>query len=374
MNDEKRKEKVDYKIRSVQLLNYINDILQERLITDPFFQRNLVWRELHKQEFIRTILLGYPFPHIFLSKGKINLEKKISVSSIVDGQQRTNAILEYISDKIRIDGKTFSDLNDDEKQDFYKYEIPVIELDLTNDSKIVSDIFQRINRTSNSLTMIERKSSEYSASEFMQFSEFLSGQISFDIDKEEDDEISEIKNNPYISDTFKIWSRDVVKNKRNNEYIKLINSENIFSIPDVAKKVNLMYTLNLISTNLGGFFNRNDKSWEYAEVYKDDFSLKDEVTYSFNKTAHLINLLKFKKTSIWNKKANFFSLFSYLVANVNHIDLSNTLLINNIKDKLNSFIPSDEYKMAAKEGVNNLKEREIRNNEINNLFDEFFPS
>ena len=70
-------DELDYKIRSVQLLNYISDINNGRLITDPFFQRNLVWREIHKKDFIQTILLGYPFPQIFITKGKIDPKGKI---------------------------------------------------------------------------------------------------------------------------------------------------------------------------------------------------------------------------------------------------------------------------------------------------------
>ena len=84
---------IQYQVRSVQLLNLINDLISEKLVSDPFYQRNLVWRDLHKQDFIQTILLGFPFPQIFISKGKIDLEKRISIASIVDGQQRCNAIL-----------------------------------------------------------------------------------------------------------------------------------------------------------------------------------------------------------------------------------------------------------------------------------------
>ncbi|MEX5928018.1 DUF262 domain-containing protein [Providencia hangzhouensis] len=49
----------------------MNDIESGRLVTNPFFQRNLVWRDFHKQEFIKTILLGYPFPHVFCLKVKL---------------------------------------------------------------------------------------------------------------------------------------------------------------------------------------------------------------------------------------------------------------------------------------------------------------
>ncbi|WP_341708926.1 DUF262 domain-containing protein, partial [Halopseudomonas sp.] len=83
---------IDYRVRSVSLLNLFNEIRNGRLIPDAYFQRNLVWREVHKIDFIKTILLGLPFPQIFISKGKVDVETMSTVSCIVDGQQRTNAM------------------------------------------------------------------------------------------------------------------------------------------------------------------------------------------------------------------------------------------------------------------------------------------
>ncbi|WP_139045254.1 DUF262 domain-containing protein, partial [Pseudomonas amygdali] len=78
---------VEYRVRSVSLLNLVNDIRAGRLIPDAYFQRNLVWRDVHKREFIKTILLGLPFPQIFISKGKVDVKTMSTVSCIVDGQQ-----------------------------------------------------------------------------------------------------------------------------------------------------------------------------------------------------------------------------------------------------------------------------------------------
>ncbi|WP_207629299.1 DUF262 domain-containing protein [Photorhabdus cinerea] len=72
----------------------MDDIRSKKLIPDAYFQRNLVWREAHKVDFIDTILSGYPFPQIFISKGKIDVDRMITVSCIVDGQQRINAIMQ----------------------------------------------------------------------------------------------------------------------------------------------------------------------------------------------------------------------------------------------------------------------------------------
>src|SRR5258706_1922629 len=127
----------------------------------PYFQRNLVWRLLHKIDFIKTILLGYPFPQIFIAKGSLDVENMQTTSCIVDGQQRMNSIMEFIQDKYKVDGKFYSELTIKEKEDFLKYQIPIIDLDIANDSPEIIEIFQRLNRTFYSLSTIEKLASEY---------------------------------------------------------------------------------------------------------------------------------------------------------------------------------------------------------------------
>lgn len=77
---------IDYRVRSISLLSLRNELKAERLVPDAYFQRNLVWREIHKKEFIKTILLGLPFPQIFISKGKVDVDTMSTISCIVDGQ------------------------------------------------------------------------------------------------------------------------------------------------------------------------------------------------------------------------------------------------------------------------------------------------
>ena len=93
---------IPYQIRSVQLLNLVRDIKNGNLITNAYFQRNLVWRELHKKDLIKTILDGYPFPLIFISKGEIDVNEMVSTSCVVDGQQRTNVIVSFVNNDFSV--------------------------------------------------------------------------------------------------------------------------------------------------------------------------------------------------------------------------------------------------------------------------------
>ena len=342
---------IEYRVRSVSLLNLVNDIKTARLIPDAYFQRNLVWRDVHKRDFIKTILLGYPFPQIFISKGRVNVETMSTVSCIVDGQQRSNAIVGFIDGAFDLDGKKFADLNDGEKADFLKYEIAVIELDLENDDPKVQEIFQRINRTSNSLTSIEKLASQYSTSEYMLVAKLLTDQVTIDRGEAE-----EFRDDPNIPEDFYTWA----KTKTVKHFVKLINDKGVFNAHEIARKANLMHVLNIMAALIGGFSNRNEKSIELLDDYAQVFDIKDEVVADLERSAEFILKLGLRSKSYWMNKANIFSL---IIAVVNAQKTGIQLNLLRVKQALEQFeaaVP-DDYKLAAAEGVNGTKARQLRN-------------
>jgi Protein of unknown function DUF262 len=343
---------IDYRVRSVSLLNLVNDVKKGRLIPDAYFQRNLVWRDLHNKDFIKTILLGYPFPQIFISKGKIDVTSMSTISCIVDGQQRTNAIIKFIDNQYEVDGRYYSNLTEEEKSNFLKYEIAVIELDLENDDPKVQEIFQRINRTSNSLSIIEKMASEYSTAEYMLVAKLLADEIELEFEATQDD----FREDPNIPKDFFVWA----KKQKVNKFQSLITEKGIFTARDIARKVHLMHILNIMSTVLTDFFNRNEKTTSLLNDYGINFYDKEEIIHILEKTAEIILKLKLKQKSIWFNKSNSFSLIIALAKLKDKID---DLNLEKLKFNLEEFeleLPGD-FKLAATEGVNNKKEREIRN-------------
>lgn len=348
---------IEYRVRSVSLLNLVNDVQRGRLIPDAYFQRNLVWREVHKRDFIKTILLGYPLPQIFISKGKVNVETMSTVSCIVDGQQRTNAIMCFIGGDFDVEGKKYNDLTEPQKAEFLKYDIAVIELDLENDDPKVQEIFQRINRTSNSLSSIEKLASQYSTSEYMLVAKLLSDQITLDKSAEE-----EFKEDPNIPEEFYVWARKkTVKN-----FVKLLNEKGVFNPHEIARKTNLMHTLNIMAAVMGGFSNRNERAQEHLDDYALTFDTKDEVTAALDRAAEFILKVGLKSRSYWLNKANIFSL-TVAVAQVQKEGL--TLDAISVKLALDSFdkeLPQ-EYKLAAAEFVNSTRARQLRHKYVYDL-------
>lgn len=350
---------IAYQIRSVQLINLVRDIKSGNLITDAYFQRNLVWREVNKKELIKTILDGYPFPLIFISKGEIDVERMISTSCIVDGQQRSNAIVSFVNNEYHVDNRYFKNFSEDEKAEFFKYEIPVCELDIKNTDSRLLDIFQRINRTSDSLTGIEKKASEYGASYFMLVCQMLCNQIDVNL---ADQDNEDFKLDPNVPENFLIWARNNVDNCENIQ--NLLTDERIFSIREISRKVNLQYTLNMVSTYLAGFYTRNDKVDEYLLMYLEDFVTKDQVISKFDKVAEFYLKLDLDDKSMWFNKANMFSLFIAL-ADYSKLDSLDILHFSKVLNDFSSLdVYDNDYMILAKEGINNLKERKGRHSLI----------
>lgn len=349
---------IKYTIRSIALLNVVNDVKAARLVPDAYFQRNLVWREVHKKDFIETILQGYPFPQMFFSRGKIDIERMSSTSCIVDGQQRTNAILEFVDNKFAVDGRFFKDLKDDEKSAFLKYEIAIVELDLDNDSPHVLEIFKRLNRTANSLTTIEKLASEYAPTEYMYVARLLANdtdpsEVQADLDEED------WRIDPNLPMELVQWAQT----KPPSLFSELISKLDVFSEREIARKVHLMYVLNVMSTVLGGFFNRNEKTSNLLEDYKDIFPKKDYVYDLVHSSLGVVKDLGLESHSFWSAKANFFSL---IVAIAKRLEAGQSIDPVVTRTALMAFAvkPDDAYSLAAREAVNNKKERQLRHQQV----------
>lgn len=354
---------IAYKLKSISILDLYNELKSDKLISNAYFQRNLVWREIHKREFIETILKGYPFPQMFFSRGKINVQSMSTVSCIVDGQQRTAAIKDFIENKIPVLGTFFKDLSDEVKSTFLKYDIAVVELDLDNDNPEVTEIFKRLNRTSNSLTIIEKLASEYASTDYMYVTRLLANDIDLQIDSDRaNNDEADWRNDPNMSIELITWA----KTKEVSNFSNLITSLEVFTSREIARKVHLIYLLNIMTTILGGFFNRNDRTIESLEDYKEEFPQANEIYDVMIQAIKYAQLLNINKNDFWTRKANFYSL---VIAIGNTCYDKKNINVSVTKDNLVNFsnaIP-DDYALAAREGVNNKAERELRNAYITNL-------
>jgi hypothetical protein len=347
-----------------------------RLTLSPYFQRNLVWRDAHKRDFIDTILKGYPFPQIFLARGPLNLDTMEASQAVVDGQQRLNAIRDFVDGRLDFQGKFFKELPTRQREEFLKYEVPVIDFDLEAGDPRLKDVFHRLNRTYYSLSAIEKLASEYSASEFMLVARVLSGEISRVIS--DTDELAEVGsededvNASPVPDN--IFSRDPgvgedtwnwLLARADGPYAELIRTRSIFTPFEFDRKVPLMFTLNIMCTYMTGYYERNNLVRKFLDDRAESFPDREEVMAAINETANYISNMNFAENSMWWKKANFFTLVAELAR---HLELR-TGTNTDVAAKLLTFaqtIPS-EYSLAAREAVGRRAQRELRGKAIRDI-------
>lgn len=153
---------------TTQDISWVLDARNEsHLNLEPPYQRKSVWTGKDRKFFLDTIFRGYPSPAIFLEK-KIS-ESGVFIYNVVDGKQRLETIFMFVDNKIkiandfgdaRLDGKKWNQLEIEQKKMFWNYQIPVEMVDFP-ESKVVNEIFERLNRNSRKLTRQELRHAQF---------------------------------------------------------------------------------------------------------------------------------------------------------------------------------------------------------------------
>lgn len=94
----------DLSIRSEPIQRIYNFYCSNLFFVNRRYQRKLIWTIEEKQEFIDSIVKGYPVPIFLLAE--INY-KNSKVFEIIDGMQRLNAIVSFIDGEFSYNGEYF---------------------------------------------------------------------------------------------------------------------------------------------------------------------------------------------------------------------------------------------------------------------------
>lgn len=157
-------DRVEY--QSIIIQDLINLKNSNEIDLSPWYQRRSVWSNPQKSYLINTLLEQKPIPAVYI-RHALDLEKSKSIKEIVDGQQRTRAILSYHVNEFTSKhpahaGKVkFNQLTRDQQQKFLLTSIPVGYLLGATDSDVI-DIFGRINSISKSLNEQEKRNAAFS--------------------------------------------------------------------------------------------------------------------------------------------------------------------------------------------------------------------
>ncbi|MGB2833119.1 MAG: DUF262 domain-containing protein [Methylotenera sp.] len=153
----------------MNVLDYCNAFADKAIMVDTNYQRtDKVWPEKAKQYLIETIILGYPIPKLFLHQ-KIDLKSKKSIKYVVDGQQRSRAIVEYFLGKYALSnstsipdmaGRYFDSLSEEYQNAFLSYSLP-IDLFISASREEIIETFRRINSYTVPLNAEEKRHADY---------------------------------------------------------------------------------------------------------------------------------------------------------------------------------------------------------------------
>ena len=122
----------------------------------PKYQREFVYKDAQRDEVIRTVLHGFPLNIFYWSKTDDD------TFEMLDGQQRTLSLCEYLDGNFSVDGFLFSNLPADKRQAIEDYELTIYICDGTESEKL--DWFKVINIAGEKLTDQELRNAVYAGS------------------------------------------------------------------------------------------------------------------------------------------------------------------------------------------------------------------
>ena len=132
----------------------------ERLDIRPKYQREFVYKDAQRDEVIRTVMKGLPLNVMYWCK--VKKEDGSDGFEVLDGQQRTISLCEYVDGTFSVDDKYFYNLPADKKQQILDYPLFVYVCDGTDSEKL--EWFRIINIAGEELTDQELRNAVYAGS------------------------------------------------------------------------------------------------------------------------------------------------------------------------------------------------------------------
>jgi len=129
-----------------------------RLNICPAFQREFIYKDAQRDEVIRTVRKGFPLNVMYWSVAGKD-EEGNTLYELMDGQQRTISICQYVSNDYTIDARGFDNLSKDEQEQILDYKLSVYICEGSESEKL--DWFRIINIAGEELTAQELRNAIY---------------------------------------------------------------------------------------------------------------------------------------------------------------------------------------------------------------------
>ncbi|MDR1003682.1 MAG: DUF262 domain-containing protein [Prevotellaceae bacterium] len=152
---------IDINDTPFSVFEYLRQLDRGKIVIQPDFQRNQVWKAKQKSRFIESVLLDYPLPPIYLN------ETNEANYIVIDGLQRTTALKEFYTGKLQLNklkalekfnGKFFKDLPEAIQSKFEDKKLTIFRLKPSTKMAVIYDLFERINTGGTQLNRQEVRS------------------------------------------------------------------------------------------------------------------------------------------------------------------------------------------------------------------------
>lgn len=153
----------------MSVADYCNAMKEKKIVVNTDYQRkDGLWNTPARSFFIESILLEYPIPKMFVY-AKLDLKTRGIVKEIVDGQQRTQALMLFYENKLALSknietdelrGMKYNKLSEEWQTKFLSYQLPIDQFSGVPEDE-VREAFRRMNANNVPLNAEEQRNARY---------------------------------------------------------------------------------------------------------------------------------------------------------------------------------------------------------------------
>lgn len=153
----------------MSVADYCHEYNNGKIVVNEQYQRNVgLWTSQAKSFFIESILLEFPIPKLYLHV-RIDLKSRNQTKEVVDGQQRTQALVSFFNNKQRLTsnidteelrGLKYSQLDENWQSRFLSYSLPIDQFPVADDEE-VQEAFRRMNANNVPLNDEEQRNARF---------------------------------------------------------------------------------------------------------------------------------------------------------------------------------------------------------------------
>jgi len=286
-----KKKIMSYKVKIWNFMDLMKMYFDKKLNLNPPYQRNSIWSLQAQKLLIDTVKRDLPIPAFFIQ------EKENDSFEMVDGQQRTRALLGYIIEN----GFTDKDSKKHVEGEFDNYEIAVNILSKDLPVEEVREFYVRVNKTGAKLERPELNKAEFFDTNFLKLVTELA-------------DLEQFKK-------LNLFSLSVKKRMFDRDFVEELVALYLFGNVDKKKAVDKLFNEDIDNVKYNGI--------------KKGFEEIINIIYNLNE---FIDLSKTR----YNQKNDFYTLFGLIIKikNISFPDLK--LLFKNLVSISEGVSPSNE--------------------------------